>query len=77
LITADHGNDEQMVDYQTGEPHTAHTSNPVPLIYVSRQPAKLRDSGVLADIAPTMLEILGIEKPAEMTGKSLLVDSRL
>lgn len=73
LITADHGNDEQMVDYQTGEPHTAHTSNPVPFIYVSRQPARLRDGGVLADIAPTMLEILGIEKPEEMTGESLLV----
>jgi len=70
LITADHGNSEQMIDYTTGEPHTAHTTNDVPLILVGKQ-AKLK-SGRLADLAPTMLEIMGIEKPAEMTGESLI-----
>ena len=70
LITADHGNSEQMVDYTTGEPHTAHTTNDVPLILVGKQ-AKL-NSGRLADLAPTMLELMGIEKPEEMTGMSLI-----
>lgn len=72
LITADHGNCEQMVD-ETGQPHTAHTSNPVPLLLVDpdRRTAKLR-AGILADIAPTILEIMELEKPAEMTGESLL-----
>jgi len=70
LITADHGNSEQMIDYTTGEPHTAHTTNDVPLILVGKQ-AKLK-SGRLADLAPTMLDIMGIEKPAEMTGESLI-----
>ena len=70
LITADHGNSEQMIDYTTGEPHTAHTTNPVPLILVGKK-AKLK-SGRLADLAPTMLDIMGIEKPAEMTGTSLI-----
>ena len=70
LITADHGNSEQMIDYTTGEPHTAHTTNDVPLILVGKQ-AKLK-SGRLADLAPTMLELMGIEKPAEMTGTSLI-----
>jgi len=73
LITADHGNAEQMLDYETGQPHTAHTSNPVPLILVSDMPYKLRSGGKLADIAPTMLELLNIEKPKEMTGESLLL----
>lgn len=71
LITADHGNSEQMVDYTTGEPHTAHTTNPVPLILVGKD-AKLKE-GRLADLAPTMLDIMGIEKPKEMTGNSLIV----
>ena len=71
LITADHGNLEQMVDYTTGEPHTAHTTNPVPLILVGMD-AKLKE-GKLADLAPTMLDIMGIKKPKEMTGKSLIV----
>ena len=71
LITADHGNAEQMVDYKTGEPHTAHTTNPVPLILVGRD-YKLK-TGKLADLAPTMLDLMDLEKPAEMTGESLLI----
>ena len=73
LITADHGNAEQMVDYKTGEPHTAHTTNPVPLILVGMENAKLKE-GKLADLAPTMLEIMGLEKPQEMTGESIIVN---
>ena len=72
LITADHGNSEQMIDYTTGEPHTAHTTNPVPLILVGMENTKLK-SGKLADLAPTMLDIMGLEKPSEMTGESLLI----
>lgn len=70
LITADHGNLEQMIDYTTGEPHTAHTTNVVPLILVGKD-AKLKE-GRLADLIPTMLDIMGIEKPEEMTGESLI-----
>lgn len=70
LITADHGNSEQMIDYTTGEPHTAHTTNVVPLTLVGKQ-AKLKE-GRLADLAPTMLQLMNIEKPAEMTGESLI-----
>ncbi len=72
LITADHGNAEQMIDYKTGEPHTAHTTNPVPLILVGMENAKLKQ-GKLADLAPTMLDIMGLEKPGEMTGESIIV----
>ena len=72
LITADHGNAEQMIDYKTGEPHTAHTTNPVPLILVGMDNAKLKQ-GRLADLAPTMLDIMELEKPAEMTGESLII----
>jgi 2,3-bisphosphoglycerate-independent phosphoglycerate mutase len=78
LITADHGNAEMMRDPATGQPHTAHTLNPVPVMLVeSTQPGRnatrsLRD-GKLADVAPTLLELLGIDKPPEMTGRSLLV----
>ncbi len=72
LITADHGNAEQMIDYATGEPHTAHTTNVVPLILVGRDEYKLK-SGRLADLAPTMLDLMGLEKPQEMTGESLLI----
>ena len=72
IITADHGNAEQMIDYKTGEPHTAHTTNPVPLILVGKDGVKLKE-GKLADLAPTMLEIMGLEKPEEMTGESLLI----
>ena len=71
LITADHGNAEQMVDYKTGEPHTAHTTNPVPLILVGMGDVKLKE-GKLADLAPTMLDIMELEKPEEMTGESLI-----
>jgi len=72
LITADHGNSEQMVDYETGGPFTAHTTNPVPLIVVGLGDVKLRE-GRLADLAPTMLDIMNLEKPKEMTGESLIV----
>lgn len=72
LITADHGNVEQMEDECTGQAHTAHTCEPVPFIYVGKRPLKLRDGGVLADVAPTLLYLLGLEQPAEMTGHSLL-----
>ena len=70
IITADHGNSEQMIDYATGEPHTAHTSNLVPLVLIGRD-EKLKP-GKLADLTPTMLDIMGIEKPKEMTGESLI-----
>ena len=74
IITADHGNAEQMIDYKTGEPHTAHTTNPVPIILVTANPEyKLKENGKLADLAPTMLDLMGIEQPKEMTGESLLV----
>ena len=71
LITADHGNSEQMIDYKTGEPHTAHTTNPVPLAILGIGNKKLKE-GRLADLAPTMLDLMGLEKPAEMTGESLI-----
>jgi len=74
LITADHGNVEQMEDACTGQAHTAHTSEPVPFIYVGKRKVHVREGGVLADVAPTMLKLLGLEKPAEMTGTSILVD---
>ena len=73
LITADHGNAEQMVDYKTGEPHTAHTTNPVPLILVGAGEDTKIKSGKLADLAPTMLELMNLPKPAEMSGESLIV----
>lgn len=74
FICADHGNAEQMIDYETGAPFTAHTTNPVPFILVNYDDTvKLREGGALADIAPTLIEIMGLEQPAEMTGKSLIV----
>ena len=74
FICADHGNAEKMIDYETGKPHTAHTTNPVPFILVNADASmKLREGGCLADIAPTLLELMGLEQPAEMTGKSLIV----
>lgn len=71
LITADHGNAEQMIDYKTGEPHTAHTTNDVPLIVIGKENIKLK-SGRLCDLVPTMLELMNIEQPEEMTGVSLI-----
>lgn len=71
LVTADHGNVEQMTDEATGQAHTAHTSNPVPLVFYGRQ-ADIQSGGSLRDIAPTMLYLLGIKPPVEMTGRSLL-----
>lgn len=71
LITADHGNLEQMIDPVTGGPHTAHTTNPVPLICVGDTSASLRPKGTLADIAPTVLDIMGIAQPPEMRGQTL------
>jgi 2,3-bisphosphoglycerate-independent phosphoglycerate mutase len=74
IITADHGNAELMVDLRTGGPHTAHTTNPVPLILVAEErPARLREGGALADIAPTLLGVMGIPAPPEMTGRDLRV----
>jgi 2,3-bisphosphoglycerate-independent phosphoglycerate mutase len=74
LITADHGNSEQMRDASTGEPHTAHTLNPVPFVLVDprRRDTRLRDGGALEDVAPTVLALLGLPQPPEMTGRSLL-----
>jgi 2,3-bisphosphoglycerate-independent phosphoglycerate mutase len=73
IITADHGNAEQMIDPKTGQPHTAHTTNPVPihLIDEDSRGLKLREGGALEDVAPTMLGLLGVEQPAEMTGRDL------
>jgi 2,3-bisphosphoglycerate-independent phosphoglycerate mutase len=72
IITADHGNIEMLSDDSTGQPHTAHTTDPVPLIVVDKK-VKLRDGGILADVAPTVLDLMGITIPEEMTGKSMIV----
>ena len=72
LITADHGNAEQMMNEETGQAHTAHTSLPVPLIYVGRQ-AEVVEGGKLSDLAPTMLTLMGMDVPPEMTGKPLMI----
>ena len=74
LITADHGNAEQMIDERTGGPHTAHTTNPVPFIIADPEMrgVRLRQSGKLADVAPTILHILGVDKPEQMDGRSLI-----
>jgi len=71
LITADHGNAEHMHDTDTGQPHTAHSNNPVPLVYIGR-PGQLLEDGALCDIAPTLLYMFGLEQPAEMSGRTLL-----
>jgi len=75
LITADHGNAEQLIDYETGKPFTAHTTYPVPLYLVVPQLAqvRLRNEGILADVAPTILDILSIAQPKDMTGRTLLI----
>ena len=72
LVTADHGNADQMIDYETGGAFTAHTTNKVPLIMVGAGDKKLKE-GRLADLAPTLLELMGEEKPSAMTGESLIV----
>ncbi len=73
LITSDHGNIEQMIDYNTNDAFTAHTTNPVPFVLIDneRKNVSLRKGG-LSDVAPTILDLMGIEKPAEMTGKTLI-----
>ena len=74
FICADHGNADEMVDYETGRPMTAHTTNPVPFILVNADPSYgLKEGGRLCDIVPTLIELMGMEKPAEMTGESLLI----
>jgi 2,3-bisphosphoglycerate-independent phosphoglycerate mutase len=73
FITADHGNAEQMMNLETGEPHTAHTCNPVPFIMTSTKYSFDKSKrGALCDVAPTMLKVMGLEVPSEMTGQSLL-----
>jgi 2,3-bisphosphoglycerate-independent phosphoglycerate mutase len=76
LITADHGNAEMMVDPKTGGPHTYHTTNPVPFIYLTNDDVQLREGGALKDIAPTVLGILGVPQPAQMQGNDLRVQRR-
>jgi 2,3-bisphosphoglycerate-independent phosphoglycerate mutase len=73
IVAADHGNADLMVDPKTGEPHTYHTTFPVPLILMSDFQGKLREGGSLRDIVPTMLGVLGVEPPEEMTGRDLRV----
>lgn len=74
FICADHGNAEQLIDYETNASFTAHTTNPVPFILVNADPVyRLRENGCLADIIPTLIELMGMEQPKEMTGKSLLI----
>ena len=73
LITADHGNVEQMFDESNNQPHTQHTTLPVPLVYAGHRQLGLAADGSLADIAPTMLALMGLDQPAEMTGRSLII----
>jgi 2,3-bisphosphoglycerate-independent phosphoglycerate mutase len=74
LVTADHGNCERMSDPRTGQAHTAHTTEPVPLVYIGEQAVALAPGGTLADVAPTLLALMGLPQPAEMSGRSLLTD---
>ncbi len=77
LVTADHGNCEQMRDYASGQNHTQHTTEHVPLVYLGSHHATLRqEGGILADVAPTLLALMGIEQPNAMTGTSLIVSER-
>lgn len=73
MICADHGNCETMIDPETGGPHTAHTINPVPVIVYNGPAGIALRKGRLADLAPTVLALMGLEQPAEMTGESLIV----
>ena len=77
VLTADHGNCDLMVDPETDEPHTQHTTNPVPLLVVDHDRWMLAPSGTLADVAPTVLDLMGLPQPAEMTGRSLLLQALL
>jgi 2,3-bisphosphoglycerate-independent phosphoglycerate mutase len=70
VITSDHGNCDEMIDGD--DPHTAHSTNPVPFLLLKKD-IRLRNKGILADVAPTLLELAGIEKPEEMTGESLII----
>ena len=73
LLTADHGNSEVMVNEETGKPQTAHTTNQVPFVLINApKNVELKETGALCNIAPTVLDIMGIEKPAEMTAESLI-----
>jgi 2,3-bisphosphoglycerate-independent phosphoglycerate mutase len=74
LLTADHGNVEMMRDPETGQPHTSHTVGPVPFVYAGPRMATLRSGGALRDVAPTILDLLDLPRPAEMTGASLLIE---
>jgi 2,3-bisphosphoglycerate-independent phosphoglycerate mutase len=73
LITADHGNCEQMQDYESGQVHTQHTTEHVPLIYIGDRDVKVRSGGRLSDVAPTILSLMELEVPSEMTGENLLI----
>jgi 2,3-bisphosphoglycerate-independent phosphoglycerate mutase len=75
LLTADHGNAEKMVDEITGQPHTAHTTNPVPFTLIINDGIKyqLREDGILADVAPTVLQLMRIPQPEAMTGRNLII----
>lgn len=76
LVTSDHGNAEEMLDYKTGLPKTAHTKNPVEFIYIADnyKDIKLKNKGILSDIAPTILYLSGIEKPKEMSSERLIFE---
>ncbi len=72
MVISDHGNADQVIDYQTGKPYTAHTVNPVPMVLAMAGDYHLKEHGILADVAPTILQILGIKKPSEMSGSSMI-----
>ena len=72
VLTADHGNCETMIDPETGGPHTSHTTNPVPVALIGGPDGATLRSGRLADLAPTLLALMGLEKPSQMTGESLI-----
>ena len=76
LITADHGNCEQMFDPEANQAHTQHTTDKVPLVYVGSDGVNIRNGGALRDVAPTLLAMMGVAKPAEMTGETLLAKQR-
>ncbi|HIE25384.1 MAG TPA: 2,3-bisphosphoglycerate-independent phosphoglycerate mutase, partial [Anaerolineales bacterium] len=75
LLTADHGNSEVMVDFISKQPHTYHTTSPVPFIFIMKEAHKVKPLGILADIAPTILDLLGLEMPKEFEGESLILRS--